>query len=102
MVLVNDVKVRRNQPQCSNFAFKVRSSQSHSGSYRSQRGRCQATGGNLYCIFCLKNDMYSKNESERGNGVELSAKKICAESSTQWPSAQYFRSNLQRNYQFLR
>jgi len=51
--LVNDLKVRRNQPQWSNFAFKVRSSQSHCGSYRSRRGRCQATDGDPYCIFWL-------------------------------------------------
>src|SRR5260370_38773325 len=33
------------------------------------------------------------------NGVELSAQKNCAESSTRWPSAQYLRSIIQRNYQ---
>jgi hypothetical protein len=32
------------------------------------------------------------------NFTQTAALKICAESSTQWPSAQYFRSNLQRNY----
>ncbi len=29
--LVNDLKVRRNEPQCSNLAFKVRSSQKSYG-----------------------------------------------------------------------
>ncbi len=48
----------------------------------------------------MKNDIYAKNESERGNCVELSAQKICAESSTRWPSAQHFRSIIQRNYHF--
>ncbi len=33
------------------------------------------------------------------NGVELSAQKNCAESSTRWPSAQYLRSIIQSNYQ---
>src|SRR5260221_9131373 len=34
------------------------------------------------------------------NEVEHSAKKILAECSTRWPSAQYFRSIIQPNYQF--
>ena len=42
--------------------------------------------------FVLKNDMYSTNESERGNGVEHSAKNILAQYSKWWPSAQDFRS----------
>src|SRR5258707_10202758 len=33
------------------------------------------------------------------NEVEHSAKKILAECSTRWPSAQYFRSIIQPNYQ---
>ena len=37
-------------------------------------GKIQATDGNLYCIFRLKNDMFYTNESARGNGVEHSAK----------------------------
>ena len=32
-------------------------------------GKIQATDGNLYCIFRLKNDMFYTNESARGNGV---------------------------------
>src|SRR5260370_32119013 len=34
-----------------------------------------------------------------GNCVEPSPSENCAESSTRWPSAQYFRSIIQRNYQ---
>src|SRR5260221_1296844 len=36
------------------------------------------------------------------NEVEHSAKKILAECSTRWPSAQYFRSIIQPNYQVMR
>src|SRR5260221_13743754 len=35
------------------------------------------------------------------NEVEHSAKKILAECSTRWPSAQYFRSIIQPNYHFF-
>src|SRR5260221_9259162 len=35
------------------------------------------------------------------NEVEHSAKKILAECSTRWPSAQYFRSIIQPNYQLV-
>src|SRR6266487_576308 len=52
--LVNDLKVRRNQPQGSNLAFKVRSRQSLCGSSRSRSGICQGTNGNLYGIFSLE------------------------------------------------
>src|SRR2546425_1950388 len=54
------------EPQSSNFGLNVRSSQNLGGSYRSQNGICQGTNGNLYCIFCLKNDMDYTNESARG------------------------------------
>src|SRR2546428_8232453 len=70
--MVNDLKVRRHQPQGSDLAFKVRSNQNHCSSSRSQSGRCQATAGNLSCIFCWKNDMSSTNESDCRNGVEPS------------------------------
>src|SRR5260370_239753 len=53
-VLVNDLKVRQNQPQGSNLAFKVRSSQNLRGSCRSRGGRCQGTNGNLYGIFSIE------------------------------------------------
>src|SRR5258706_14925249 len=49
--MVNDLKVRRNQPQGSNFAFKVRSSQNLRGSCRSRGRRCQGTNGNSSYIF---------------------------------------------------
>jgi hypothetical protein len=71
--LVIGLNVRRNQPKCSNFWLKVRSRQNLRVSYRSRRGRYQATNGNSSYIFCLKNDIYQTNESAHGNGVELSA-----------------------------
>ena len=51
MFLVNDLKVRRNQPQSSNFAFKVRASKNLRGLCRSRGGRCQGTNGNSSYIF---------------------------------------------------
>src|SRR3989440_7333141 len=83
------------------FALKVRSRTSHGGSSCSRSGRCSTRDGNLSCIFCLKNNMYDTNELERGNGVEHSPQNICAECSTRWPSAQYLRSIIQRNYHLL-
>jgi hypothetical protein len=49
--LVIDLNVRRNQPQCSNFALNVRTHQSHCGSCRSKGGRCRGTDGNSPYIF---------------------------------------------------
>ena len=49
--LVNDLKVRRNHPQCLNVVFKVRTSQNPRGSCRSRGGRCQGTHGNSSYIF---------------------------------------------------
>src|SRR6266446_7317752 len=49
--MVNRLKVRRNQPQCSNVAFKVRASKNLRGSCRSRGGRCQGTNGNSSYIF---------------------------------------------------
>src|SRR5439155_24805797 len=49
--LVIDLKVRRNQPQSSNFAFKVRASKNLRGSCRSWGGRCRRTNGNSSYIF---------------------------------------------------
>src|SRR5450432_3871868 len=49
--LVINLKVRRNQPECSNFAFKVRASQNLCGSCRSRGGRCQRTNGNFSYII---------------------------------------------------
>src|SRR6266496_3796815 len=39
--------------------------------------------------------------SQTRNDVEHSAQIFCAECSTRWPSAQYFRSIIRRNYQLL-
>ncbi len=50
-LLVIDLNVRRNQPQCSNFAFKVRASKNLRGSCRSRGGGCQGTNGNSSYIF---------------------------------------------------
>src|SRR5258708_32994821 len=50
-LVVIDLKVRRNQPQSSNFALKVRSSQNLRGSCRSRGGRCRGTNGNSSYIF---------------------------------------------------
>src|SRR6266567_4676127 len=50
-VVVIDLNVRRNQPQCSNFALNVRTHQSHCDSCRSKGGRCQGTDGNSPYIF---------------------------------------------------
>ena len=49
--MVIDLNVRRNQPQCSNFALNVRTHQSHCGSCRSKGGRCRGTDGNSPYIF---------------------------------------------------
>jgi hypothetical protein len=49
--VVIDLKVRRNQPQCSNFALNIRTRQSHYGSCRSKGGRCRRTNGNSSYIF---------------------------------------------------
>src|SRR5205814_9157651 len=49
--LVNWLNVRRNQPQCSNFALNIRTRQSHCGSCRSKGGRCRGTNGNSSYIF---------------------------------------------------
>src|SRR2546425_6943257 len=50
-LVVIDLKVRRNQPQCSNFALNIRTRQSHCGSCRSKGGRCRGTNGNSARIF---------------------------------------------------
>lgn len=50
-ILVIDLKVRRNQPQCSNFDLKVRTRQSHCGSCPSKGGRCRGTNRNSSYIF---------------------------------------------------
>ncbi len=50
-ILVIDLNVRRNQPQCSNFALNIRTRQSHCGSCRSKGGRCRGTNGNSSYIF---------------------------------------------------
>src|SRR5438876_5768837 len=50
-ILVIDLNVRRNQPQCSNFALNIRTRQSHCGSCRSKDGRCRGTNGNSSYIF---------------------------------------------------
>ena len=47
LLVVIDLKVRQNQPEGSNVAFKVRSSQNSRDSCRSRGGRCQGTNGNL-------------------------------------------------------
>src|SRR5216684_3734269 len=41
---------------------------------------------------------YREKKPDIGNCVEHSPPENCAESSTRWPSAQYFRSIIQRNY----
>jgi len=51
LLMVIDLNVRRNQPQCSNFALNVRTHQSHCDSCRSKGGRCQGTDGNSPYIF---------------------------------------------------
>src|SRR5205085_222774 len=49
--MVIDLNVRRNQPQCSNFALNIRTRQNHCGSCRSRGGRCRGTNGNSSYIF---------------------------------------------------
>src|SRR5438477_982620 len=51
MALVINLNVRRNQPQCSNFALNIRTRQSHCDSCRSKDGRCRGTNGNSSYIF---------------------------------------------------
>src|SRR2546429_5206719 len=75
-------KVRRNQPRGSKIGLKVRTRQNLRRSSRSRSGRYQGTNGNLYCIFCLKNDMNYANESARRNEVEPSALHFWAQCST--------------------
>ncbi len=48
--------------------------------------------------FIPGNDLLLENEPECGNRVEHSPQFILAECSTQWPSAQDFRSIIQPNY----
>src|SRR6266436_9175302 len=50
-MLVIDLNVRRNQPQCSNFALNIRTRQSHCGLCRSKGRRCRGTNGNSSYIF---------------------------------------------------
>jgi hypothetical protein len=45
---------------------------------------------------------YQEMRKTSGSRVEHSPKFFFAECSTQWPSAQYFRSIIQPNYQFPR
>ncbi len=49
--MVIDLNVRRNQPRCSNFAFKVRSSKNLRSSCRSRGERCLGANGNSSYIF---------------------------------------------------
>ena len=49
--VVIDLNVRRNQPQCSNFAFKVRASKNLRSSCRSRGERCLGANGNSSYIF---------------------------------------------------
>ena len=49
--LVIDLNIRRNQPQCSNFAFKVQTSKNLCGLCGSRGGRCQGANGNSSHIF---------------------------------------------------
>jgi len=49
--VVIDLNVRRNQPQCSNFALNIRTRQSYCGLCRSKDGRCRGTNGNSSYIF---------------------------------------------------
>src|SRR6266581_4837871 len=51
VLLVIDLNVRRNQPQCSNCALNIRTRQSHGGSCRSKGGRCRGTNGNSSYLF---------------------------------------------------
>src|SRR6266567_3185990 len=44
------------QPRGSKIGLKIRTRQNLRRSSRSRSGRYQGTNGNLYCIFCLKND----------------------------------------------
>src|SRR5439155_13555731 len=50
-LVVIGLKVRRNQPQGSNFGLKVRTRNEPSSLYCSGSGRCEASDGNLSCIF---------------------------------------------------
>ena len=49
--LVIGLNVRRNQPQSSIFRLNVRSRNEPSSLYCSGSGRCEASDGNLSCIF---------------------------------------------------
>ncbi len=81
--MVNDLKVRRNQPQGSNLAFKVRSRQSLCGSSRSRSGRCQGTNGNLSGIFSLEKSSVVMCMSQRVEVVSnLRVRKNFPEGST--------------------
>ncbi len=58
----------------------------------------QDKGGNLSCIFPMKNGVLLSDESECGNCVEPWAKHFLAESSDKGPSTQHLRPNLQSIY----
>ncbi len=78
-ILVNDLKVRPNQPQGSNFGLKVRTRQNVWSSYPSGSRRRQATDRNSSCIFLMKKRLFflvngpkvRKNEGRRfENGAQ--------------------------------
>src|SRR5256886_16428566 len=60
-LMVIDLNVRRNQPQCSNFALNIRTRQSHCGSCRSKGGRFQGKNGkSSYNFFAEKCTFFIK------------------------------------------
>src|SRR5690242_17139030 len=72
--LVNWPKVRTNQFQGSEIRLKVGTRRNSFATYRFWRGIFKTRGGNLLCIFRMKNGVLLSDESECGNCVEPWAK----------------------------
>src|SRR2546421_10710687 len=97
--VVIDLKVRPNQPQWSNVAFKVRASQNLRGSCRSRGGRCQGTNGNSSYIFSTEKYTVIIKYSKVWKWCRtLSANFLTRMFDTRLAYAQ-FASNIRVNYQ---
>ena len=98
--MVIDLNVRRNQPQCSNFAFKVRSSKNLRSSCRSRGERCLGANGNSSYIFSTVKYTVIKKPLKCGNGVEHSAQIFLTRMFDTRLAYAQFASNIQVNYHF--
>src|SRR3989442_14079196 len=97
--LVNALKVRRNEPEGSILAFKVRSIQKSHGWNRFWSRTLDVKDENLCHLFSFEKCSVARKEAGHWKWRRTFSQKNCAECSTRWPSAQYLRSKIQRNYQ---